>query len=126
MSIIKAFNEHFEEFVTDIKRVFPNDLDIATAHNALLMLKKNNPKLILITFRDCVAKPYKEQIEKSDISFFINKDYNKDFNIEGETNSLIISKIDTLREPVSKMTKEEQNKVIEYIQNLTKLSELYV
>ena len=126
MSIIKAFNEHFEEFVTDIKRVFPNDLDIATAHNALLMLKKNNPKPILVTFRDCVAKPYKEQIEKSDISFFINKDYNKDFNIEGEINSLIISKIDTLREPVSKMSKEDQNKVIEYIQNLTKLSELYV
>ena len=71
MSIVRAFNDHFEEFVSDVERVFPDDNDIATAHAALVALRKTNPKLILVTFREWVARPYKTEIEAGDISFFI-------------------------------------------------------
>ena len=128
MSIVKAFNEHFEEFISDIERVFHEDTDIATAHNALITLKKNNPKLIMTTFRDWIARPYKKEIEKGDITFFLKKDYSKDFNDFGcgDTGGMILSKIDVLREPISKMKGDDLNKVITYMQNLTKLCELYV
>ena len=72
MSIVKAFNEHFDEFVSDVERAFPDDTDIATAHTALTALRKSNPKLILTTYRDWVATPYKSQIEVGDIGFFVN------------------------------------------------------
>ena len=128
MSILTAFNQHFEEFVNDIERVFPDDSDIATAHTALVALRKSNPRLILITFRDWVVGPYRAQIEAGDIEFFIKKDYGGDLNDFGcgESGGLILSKIDTLRGPVSKMGADDQRKVITYIQNLTKLCDLYV
>ena len=128
MSILSAFNQHFEEFVKDIERVFPNDTDIATAHTALIALRKSNPRLILITFRDWVAQPYKSQIEAGDIDFFIKKDYGNDLDDFGcgEAGGAILEKIDTLRNPVSKMGCEDQKKVITYLQNLSKLCALYV
>ena len=127
MSIIRAFNDHFEEFVSDVERVFPDDTDIATAHTALITLRKTNPKLILVTFRDWVARPYKDQIEAGDVSFFIQKDYGNDIEDFGyEDSGIILSKIDTLREPISRMNKADQDKVVSYLQNLRKLSELYV
>lgn len=128
MSILTAFNQHFEEFVEDVERVFPDDTDIATAHTALIALRKSNPRLILITFRDWVAEPYKSQIEAGDIGFFIKKDYGNDLHEFGcgEAGGVILEKIDTLRTPISKMGPEDQKKVITYLQNLTKLCALYV
>ena len=35
MSIVRAFNDHFSEFVNDVKRVFPDNIDIATADTTL-------------------------------------------------------------------------------------------
>lgn len=121
--ILSAFNDHFTEFVDDIKRVFPNDVDIATAANALAKLRKANPKIIIMAFKQFVSSPYKKEIESGEIDFFINKDYSQD--IGGDSASLILSKIDLLRKPVSEMNESEQEKVIKYLQNLTKLADLY-
>ena len=121
--ILSAFNDHFTEFVDDIKRVFPNDVDIATAANALAKLRKANPKIIIMAFKQFVSSPYKKEIESGEIAFFINKDYSQD--IGGGSASLILSKIDLLRKPVSEMNESEQEKVIKYLQNLTKLADLY-
>ena len=121
--ILSAFNKHFTEFVDDIKRVFPDDVDIATAANALAKLKKANPKMIIMAFKQFVSLPYRKEIEAGEINFFINKDYSQD--VGGDSASLILSKIDLLRKPVSEMNKNEQKKVIKYIQNLTKLADLY-
>ena len=49
--ILTAFNNHFIEFVEDVKRVFPDDIEIATAANALSKLRKANPKIILMGFK---------------------------------------------------------------------------
>tara|TARA_B100000282_G_scaffold205548_1_gene150930 strand:- start:2516 stop:2893 length:378 start_codon:yes stop_codon:yes gene_type:complete len=121
--ILSAFNNHFTEFVEDIKRVFPDDIDIATAANALAKLRKANPKMIIMAFKQFVSLPYKKEIEAGEIEFFINKDYSQD--VGGDSASLILSKIDLLRKPVSEMNENEQKKVIKYIQNLTKLADLY-
>ena len=46
-NILTAFNEHFIEFINDIQMVFPEDIDILTAKNALLGIRKANPKMIV-------------------------------------------------------------------------------
>lgn len=120
---LTAFNNHFSEFVEDIKRVFPEDVDIATAANALAQLRKANPKMIILVYKQYVSNPYRKEIQEGDISFFINKDYSSD--IGGDSASLILEKIDLLRRPISDMTKEEQQKVVKYLQNLTKLADMY-
>ena len=122
--IMKAFNDHFVEFLDDIQRVFPDDADIATVKNSLIAMRKANPRLIIATFKKSVSGTYHDQIEKGDLEFFINKDYNDDLGEGGVSNS-VLEKIDLLREPVRNMDKSDQKKAIKYIQNLTKLCDLY-
>ena len=122
--IMKAFNDHFVEFLDDIQRVFPDDADIATVKNSLIAMRKANPRLIMATFKKSVAGTYHDQIEKGDLEFFINKDYGNDLGEGGVSNS-VLEKIDLLREPVRNMDESDQKKAIKYIQNLTKLCDLY-
>lgn len=122
--ILKAFNNHFLEFVEDVKRVFPEDVDIATAASALEKLKKANPKMIIMAFKQYVSEPYKTEIEAGELEFFISKDYSADLS-STNSSSVILEKIDLLRKPISEMKEEEQEKVIKYLQNLTKLADMY-
>lgn len=121
---LKAFNSHFLEFVEDVKRVFPNDVDIATAASALEKLKKANPRLIIMAFKQYVSNPYKQEIESGELDFFINKDYSTDLTAT-PSSSVILEKIDLLRKPISEMNNDDQQKVIKYLQNLTKLADMY-
>ncbi len=121
--ILTAFNNHFIEFVEDVKRVFPDDIEIATAANALSKLRKANPKIILMGFKSYVSGPYQKEIEAGELEFFLKKDYTKD--VGGDSASIILEKIDTLRKPIAEMNKEDQKKVIKYLQNLTKLVNMY-
>jgi hypothetical protein len=121
VNFVKLFNDHFSEFVDDIQSVFPDDVDIATAKNALLAIRKANPKLLVKIWVQYVVEPYKSMIEAGDIDFFINKDYSSDISAN-ENADKIMQSIDRLRKPVREMSLENQEKTMKYIQNLTKLS----
>ena len=123
-NLLTAFNDHFVEFLSDIQRVFPEDVDILTAKNALLTIRKTNPKIIVKIWTTCVVGEYKKEIEAGDIAFFINKDYTKDIATSTSSDKITES-IDRLRNPVKQMSVEDQAKVMKYIQNLTKLATLY-
>lgn len=120
-NLTKVFNDHFEEFVGDIHNVFPDDVDIVTAKNALLTMRKANPKLIPQIWTTYIVGPYKSQIEAGDLSFFIEKDYSQDVS-NSKSSEKIMSSINRLREPIRQMSDENKAKTLKYIQNLTKLS----
>lgn len=124
-NILTAFNDHFLEFLNDVQSVFPEDADILTAKNALMAIKKANPKMIVKIWKAYIADKYRQQIQAGDIAFFVNKDYSSD--VSGASGSdKIMESIDRLREPVKNMGPDNQAKVMKYIQNLTKLSDLCV
>ena len=120
--LLIAFNNHFFDLVSDILRVFPDDYDLKTAQTILLKLKKSNPKIILNIFIDYVLNNYKDEIMKGNLHYFIDKNYKQEFK---DVNSSVIEKFNTLKEPIRKMNKDDKEKVIKYIQNLIKLSEMY-
>jgi hypothetical protein len=120
-NLLTVFNDHFSEFVNDIQNVFPDDADILTAKNALITIRKANPKLLVKIWITYVVTPYKLQIEDGDINFFINKDYSDDLQ-KNDNADKIMESIDRLRRPVKQMTPENQAKTMKYIQNLTKLA----
>ena len=124
-NILTAFNDHFVEFVTDVHRVFPDDKDILVAKNALLMIRKANPKMIISLWNECVVGKYKSEIERGDIGFFINKDYSQDLSVS-QNSDKIQQAINRLRDPIKQMNPDEQGKAMKYIQNLTKLVDLYI
>jgi hypothetical protein len=120
-NLLSVFNDHFNEFVNDILSVFPDDADILTVKNALIAIRKANPKLLVKIWVKNVSAPYKEQIESGDINFFINKDYSNDL-VKYDGADKIMESIDRLRNPVKQMTAENQAKTMKYIQNLSKLA----
>jgi len=125
--LLSAFNDHFMQFVQDVQLVFPDNSDIATVSLALGKLRKANPRLLIMSFKEHVVSGYRTEIEKGDINFFINNDYQKDLNNIGVGSSnQILEKIDCLRGPVREMNKSEQDKVMKYMQNLLKLSDMYL
>jgi len=123
-NILSAFNDHFVEFVTDVQSVFPEDHDILVAKNSLLAIRKANPKMIVKIWNTYIVGKYKSEIEKGDISFFIDKDYSQDL-VYANNSDKIIESIDRLRMPIKAMNTKEQAKTMKYIQNLTKLASMY-
>ena len=87
-NILTAFNDHFAEFINDVHLVFPQDADILSAKNALLAIRKANPKMIVKIWNSFIVGKYR------------------------------------LRGPIKNMSTENQSKVMKYIQNLTRLSEM--
>ena len=102
-SILSAFNEHFVDFVSDIQSVFPEDVDILSAKNALLAIKKANPKMIVKIWKTFIVGKYKSEIDSGNLDFFMNKDYSTD--VANSSNSdKIMESIDRLREPIRNMS----------------------
>jgi hypothetical protein len=123
-NILSAFNDHFVEFISDVQKVFPEDASLLTAKNSLLMIRKANPKMIIKIWKQYIVDVYFVQIESGDLSFFMDKDYTNDLS-KTEFAGKIMEGIDRLRGPIKDMTKENQDKTMKYIQNLTKLAILY-
>jgi hypothetical protein len=122
-NILTAFNDHFIEFISDIQMVFPEDPDILSAKNALLAIRKANPKMIVKIWKTFIVDKYRGEIEGGNLEFFMNKDYSNDVSTS-QNSDKIMDSIDRLREPIKNMTSESQAKTMKYIQNLTKLSDL--
>ena len=122
-NLVTVFNDHFSEFVNDIQSVFPEDPDILTAKNALLAIRKANPKLLVRIWVKYISNPYKNQIESGDINFFLTKDYSSDL-ARNDNADKIMESIDRLRNPIKEMSPENQCKTMKYIQNLSKIAVL--
>ncbi len=120
-NMLTIFNDHFVEFITDIHNVFPDDVDILTAKNSLIAIRKANPKLIVKIWISYVATPYQNEILSGNIDFFINKNYTNDLSKTGNSDQ-IMSSIDRLRGPVRQMNPQDQQKTMKYIQNLSKIA----
>jgi len=123
-NILSAFNDHFVEFISDVQSVFPENADVLTAKNSLMMIRKANPKMIIKIWKSNIVDKYRTQIENGDISFFIEKDYSGDLS-KAEHSDKIMEGIDRLRQPIKEMAPENRAKTMKYIQNLTKLCFLY-
>jgi hypothetical protein len=122
--ILRAFNDHFIEFFEDIERVFPGNPDITTAKHAIVGFSKINPKILIKVFHESIGRIYRDELKRGNLQYFITKDYHND--VQNSKNAdMLIQKINTLREPVNNMTSDDQNKVVRYMNNLIKLSDMY-
>jgi hypothetical protein len=124
-AILKTFNIHFFEFIDDVIRIFPENNDVKHARTSFEMIKTANPTSIVKAWNKFVYIPYESVINDGDISFFFDKDYSSDINHLANSNE-IMKVIDTIREPVKNMTQVEQGYTMKYIQNLSKLSKIYI
>jgi len=124
-TVLKAFNNHFIDFIQDVSNIFPENDDLKSTKTALEFLKKANPSSIVKAWHFYVYEQYKDVILKGDITFFFDKDYNNDLNHLANSGE-IMKAIDKIREPVKQMSDENKAHTMKYIQNLCKLADVYM
>jgi hypothetical protein len=122
--LLTAFNNQFYDFLDDIESVFMNDNGIKRAKNALVLIKKVNPALVIKLWYKYIVVNYESEIDSNNINFFIEKDYKNDLRYLNSSDD-IMKHIDSLREPVRNMGESNQKKSFMYIKNLCILSRLY-
>ena len=122
--LLTAFNTQFYDFLDDVESVFMNDSGIKRAKNALVLIKKVNPALIIKLWYKYIVVNYESEIDSNNIKFFIEKDYKNDLRYLNSSDD-IMKHIDSLREPVRNMGENNQQKSFMYIKNLCILSRLY-
>ena len=123
--ILTAFNNQFSEFMDDIIHIFPDNKDLLTTKNMMTTLRKGNPRLLIQIWKTFITDPYSSEIEEGDITCIIDKDYGTDIQKMNDTDK-IIRGIDRLRNPIKSMEKSNQNACMKYIQNMSKLSTIYL
>lgn len=123
-NVLSAFNNHLIELFKDINSIIQNNTDLMAAETALLAIKKANPRLLITVWKQSIVDKYKNNIVAGNLSFFLEKDYSDDIR-DVDQSSIILEKINLLRKPVRELGDDNLNKTISYIQNLTKLCELY-
>ena len=123
-TITRTFNTHFIDFINDIITIFPEKNEIQTAKTAFETMKRSNPSFVIRMWYSHIYLKYSDAIEKGDIDFFFNKDYNSDLS-ETKSNNEIMSFINEIREPLKNMNVTNREHSIKYIQNLSKLSVLW-
>jgi hypothetical protein len=125
--LIEAFNAHILEFIRDIMSVYPDDINIQITKTAAYAASIVNPKIMIRSWRDTVVKPYMDEIGRGELDFFIDKNYDNDLQYldDDKKAKSIMKGINNLREPIKKMTDQNKNKSMKYVQNLTKLANMY-
>lgn len=123
--VLKSFNNLFFSFLDDIITIFPENDELNIARTSFETIKKFNVTAILKAWHYFVYTPYKDEILNSDISFFINKNYNNDLTYLSNSDE-IIRIIDKFREPIRKMSNENKDHSMNYIQKLSQLSDIYM
>lgn len=120
----KIFNEVFFKLVNAVKDYFPSDPTISTAVKSLSAIRKMNPSLIYRVWVHYVDTPYKNEIQGSNVDFFVNKDYSEDLKDYTHDYKTISDAIDRFREPIKKMDEENQKIIMGYMQSLSKLVDM--
>lgn len=124
-SILKGFNSHFFDFLDDISNIIPENDGILKSKVFFETAKKANPTLLIKCWFKHIYKPYKDIIDKGDLNFFLEKDYVEDVSTMANSEK-IVDGINKIREPIKNMSEINQQHSMKYIQNLSKLSEIYI
>ena len=124
-TILKAFNNQFEEFLEDVEFLFPTNRDIKTSKTGLLMLRKANPKKIVSVWYRYVCLKYEDEIENENLDYFLTKDYSSDLKLDEGATDKVMEAIDKIREPLRQLEPDNRKKTLQYLKNLNQLSKIY-
>lgn len=124
-TILKAFNNQFEEFLDDVEVIFPSNRDIKTTKTGLLMMRKANPKMLVSIWYRYVCSKYEAEIENENLEYFLTKDYSEDLKMDQGAANKVLEGIDKIRVPMRDLDVENRGKCIQYLKNLNKLSKIY-
>ena len=119
-SYLTAFNTVVFNFNDDLIQTFPEENDFKVYRRGLEWLKESNAKKICNLFKVYTFN-YKEKIISKDESFFLATNYNDVVDTNNEGIVLVINK---LKKYWTVLSKENQDKIWDYLNTLLKLADL--
>ena len=122
--ILSTFIKQMDECIQDIEGIYAMDKRFIKVRLSFETVKKTNPKLILSSWKTMVTDKYEKQIEAGNLDYFLEKNYSEDIN-EPYTVSTD-NTINEMKNAMSNMSAENKAVSLKYVQNLCKLSKLYV
>lgn len=121
--VLSTFVKQLEECVADISLEYSKDERFIKCKRYMDGIKRANPSILIKTWKKLITDKYEEQINSGDIEYFLAKDYSNDVS---EYNSTIDTTIQDFRKIMRDMSDENKKVTFKYVQNLCKLSNLYV
>jgi hypothetical protein len=126
LEIMNAFNTHILELFDAVIEIFPNETEMIAARASIFAIKKANPKLIIMNWKNYIHDKYSNEIIQGNLDFFLDKNYADDIDINNSNQKeKIMEKINLLRIPMKQMSEDNYKKTIKYLQNLTQICTLY-
>lgn len=130
---LSRFNEQLENLLLDLIKILPNNIEIKLFYEKFNLLKKIDPKKILLIFLKYIY-PYKQKIMNEDESYFLNEYTetellnNKELQKEAEVdNEYILTKAINLKNLwKNKLNDQNKNTVKMYFKVLVFLCEKYL
>jgi len=122
--ILSTFIKQMDECINDIEGIYAMDKRFIKVRLSFETVKKTNPKLILSSWKTMVTDKYDKQIEAGNLDYFLEKNYSEDIN-EPYTVSTD-NTINEMKNAMRNMSAENKAVSLKYVQNLCKLSKLYV
>ena len=122
--ILSGFNNHLAELLASLIEILPDDLELKTASASISTLRKANPRLIIPIWKSYVLDKYEANIMAGNLEYFLNKDYTEDVKDTGNAVT-VLEKINVVKNTIKTLDKDDLDKTILYLQNLTKLCKVY-
>jgi hypothetical protein len=123
--VINTFIGELTNFIELLCTLIPDSKEIQQNKTYFLTCKKLNPRAIILSWQTDVAEHFKKPIAEGDIYFFANHDYQNDANLI-EYSSFIVKMFENLKKNIKKLNDEDKLTTITYIQNISKISKLYI
>ena len=124
--ILKTFGKQVEEFMEDMLVIFPNDNVILRGKMYFEMMKKANPRFIIRVWKNRIAAKYGQHIANGNFDIFVTMDLSEDIiDNPADNKEEVITHLQNMLNSIIKMDEHNKNKAFKYIQNITKLSEMY-
>ena len=124
--LLKTFNKQLTEFIEDISQIFPGEKDVIVLSTFMKTVMYGKPRAIIEVWYNNITLKYNKEIENGEIEYFLNKDYSEDLQ-SAPGSSETLDTINKLRSTIKLAFNQDENreKTIKYMQNITKLANLY-
>jgi hypothetical protein len=123
--VINTFIGELTNFIELLCTLLPESKEIQQNKTYFLTCKKVNPRAIILSWQTDVAEHFKKPIAEGDIYFFANHDYQNDTTLK-DYSSFIVKMFENLKQNIEKLKEDDKQTSITYIQNLSKISKLYI
>ena len=122
--ILKIFNAHFQSFIQYVADSFPANDELRAAGASFELVRRANPTIIIKVWKSHIYMPYKEVIDRHDLTFITEKNYEEDLSMFANVRE-ILDIIDRIRAPIKSMDEAQKAATMKFVENLSKLACLY-